>query len=59
MSNFKEDQAATAVRAIEILQAENAQLRSEIAWLRKTMIKMRLEARTAGDGLPLIGGPRE
>ncbi len=54
------DQAAVAVRAVELLQAENTQLRAEIAWLRKTMVSMRLQIRTASEGLPLIGGdPRE
>ncbi len=59
MSNFTDDQAAAAVRAIELLQAENSQLRAEIAWLRKQAVNMRLQIRTAADGLPLLGGRGE
>ncbi len=59
MSNYTDDQAAVAVRAIELLQAENAQLRAEIAWLRKQAVSMRLQIRTASDGLPLLGGNLE
>ncbi len=58
MIDFK-DQAAVAVRAIELLQAENSQLRAEIAWLRKQAVSMRLQIRTASDGLSLFGGGRE
>ncbi len=54
-SLLAKDQAAVAVRAVELLQAENAQLRAEIAWLRSSAVKMRLQMRTAADGLPLLG----
>ncbi len=54
-----QDQAAVAVRAVELLQAENSQLRAEIVFLRTQAVKMRLQIRTAADGLPLLGGRGE
>ncbi len=55
-----QDQAAVAARAVQLLQAENAQLKAEVAWLRAQAVKMRLQIRIAADGLPLVGGnPRE